>query len=90
MNVATKNIDKLIKTIEAAEKEGMKWMSTLVTSNFGIACYAFTKLSIIKKQIKQGYINLNRRGIWDTKTNPIDFSDSIGNIYDLYAKMRKE
>jgi len=89
MNIAEKNINKLVKVIEEAEKEGMRYMSCLVTSNYGTECYAFTELSVVKKQVKQGYINLNRRGVWNTKTNPIDFSDSIGNIYDLYARMRK-
>lgn len=90
MNVAEKNIQGLIKTLEEEKANGMVYMHTLVTKNFNTDCISFTQIDTVIDQLKErGRIVLNWRGIWDTQQNALDFSDSIGNIHDLYAIARK-
>jgi len=89
MWVAKKNIDKLLKTIDICIDNKYTEMHTLVCRNYYTNCYAFSSLTRIKQQIRNGYISISNQGIWDTKENNLDFSKSIGNIYDLYRLMRK-
>ena len=89
MNVAEKNIKGLIKTLEEEKAKGMQYMHTLVTRNYDTNCIAFTDIDTVIYEIQRyGILELNQRGAWDTKRNNLNFSNSIGNIHDLYAIAR--
>jgi len=89
MNVAKKNIDKLLKTIDICiDKGGNGLYYTITSSSHGIS-FSYTPFSIIKCQIKNGFIKLSKTINTDTVECFEVFGGYIGGIYDLYRLMRE-